>query len=93
MEFEFNGETRTPSDRLLIGATTTLDGHELRIVNPHLLAFFMLNASSEVHIGQRELVVEELRAARRMVKDAASALGIGDAELARVPIGAGSPLV
>ncbi len=62
IEFEFDGEKRTPTDRLLIGAKTTLDGHELRIFNTHLLAFFMLNSCSEEHVGQRELVVEQLRA-------------------------------
>ena len=62
IEFEFNGEKKTPTDRLLSGATTTLAGRELRIFNTHLLAFFMLNSSSEAHIGQREIVVEELRA-------------------------------
>ena len=62
IEFEFHGEKRTPTDRLLIGATTTLAGHELRIFNTHFLAFFMLESSSEDHIGQRTLVFEELRA-------------------------------
>jgi endonuclease/exonuclease/phosphatase family metal-dependent hydrolase len=62
IEFEFEGETKTPTDRLLIGATTTLGGRELRIFNTHLLAFFMLKASSEEHNGQRALVLEQLRA-------------------------------
>jgi endonuclease/exonuclease/phosphatase family metal-dependent hydrolase len=64
IEFEFNGEKKTPTDRLLIGATTTLAGHDLRIFNTHLLAFFMLKSSSEVHPEQRELVAGELRAAK-----------------------------
>ena len=62
IQFEFNGKARTPTDRLLCGATTTLGGRELRIFNTHLLAFFMLKSSSEEHMGQRELVLEELRA-------------------------------
>ena len=61
IEFEFNGETKTPTDRLFIGATTTFGGRDLRIFNTHLLAFFMLNSSSEEHISQRELVLEQLR--------------------------------
>ena len=61
IEFEFEGETRTPTDRQLIGATTSVGGHELRIFNTHLLAFFMLKSSSEEHNGQRELVLEQLR--------------------------------
>lgn len=62
VEFEFHGRETTPTDRLLIGATTTLAGRELRIFNTHLLAFFMLKSSSEEHIGQRRLVIEQLRA-------------------------------
>ncbi len=64
IEFEFHGEKKTPTDRLLIGATTTLAGHELRIFNTHLLAFFMLKSSSEEYIGQRELVIEQLHASQ-----------------------------
>lgn len=64
IEFEFNDETTTPTDRLLIGATTTRDGHELRILNTHLLAFFMLKSSSEEHMEQRELVLDQLRASK-----------------------------
>lgn len=59
--FEFQGEKRTPTDRLLIGAKTTLAGHELQLLNTHLLAYFMLKSSSESHIEQRQLVVEQLR--------------------------------
>jgi endonuclease/exonuclease/phosphatase (EEP) superfamily protein YafD len=63
IEFEFEGEKKTPTDRLLIGATTALQGHELHLFNAHLLAYFMLNSSSEVHREQRELVIEQLRRA------------------------------
>ena len=62
IEFEFHGQKRTPTDRLLIGAKTTLAGRELRVFNTHLLAFFMLNPSGEEHTGQRELIIEQLRA-------------------------------
>jgi endonuclease/exonuclease/phosphatase family metal-dependent hydrolase len=61
VEFEFHGERRTPTDRLLISATTTLAGHEVRVFNTHLLAFFMLKSSSDEHLLQRELVVEALQ--------------------------------
>jgi len=64
IEFEFNDEKTTPTDRLLIGATTTRDGRELRILNTHLLAFFMLKSSSEEHLEQRELVLDQLRASK-----------------------------
>jgi len=63
VEFEFLGEKKTPTDRLLIGATTTIGGRDLRVLNTHLLALFMLRSSSEVHREQRDLVARELRAA------------------------------
>lgn len=63
IEFDFLGEKRTPTDRLLIGATTTLGGREVRLLNTHLLAFFMLQTGEE-HQGQRELIVEQLKADR-----------------------------
>ena len=63
IEFEFQGQEKTPTDRLLIGAKTTLAGHDLHLFNTHLLAHFMLNSSSEDHIEQRLLVVEQLRRA------------------------------
>ena len=61
--FEFKGEQKTPTDRLLIGAKATLAGHELQLFNTHLLAYFMLNSSSESHTEQRQLVIEQLRRA------------------------------
>lgn len=60
VEFDFFGEKRTPTDRLLIGATTTIGGREVRIMNTHLLALFMLRSSSEVHNEQRRLVAAQL---------------------------------
>jgi endonuclease/exonuclease/phosphatase (EEP) superfamily protein YafD len=62
IEFDFNGVTTTPTDRLLIGASTALGGRRLRIFNTHLLAFFMLNASSEKNPQQRQLVADRLKA-------------------------------
>ena len=61
VEFDFQGEKKTPTDRLLIGARTTVGGRTLQLYNTHLLAFFMINASSEVHTSQRQFVVDELR--------------------------------
>lgn len=63
IEFEFQGEEKTPTDRLLIGAKTTVCGRELQLFNTHLLAHFMLNSSSEHHSEQRQLVVKQLRRA------------------------------
>ena len=61
VEFEFQGEKRTPTDRLLISTRTTIGCHELTLVNTHLLALFMLNSSSEIHNTQRERVVAQVR--------------------------------
>jgi endonuclease/exonuclease/phosphatase family metal-dependent hydrolase len=62
IEFDFNGQKTTPTDRLLIGAKTTLAGRELQLLNTHLLAFFMLGSSSAENSGQRDLVAAHLRA-------------------------------
>ena len=64
VEFEFRGEKKTPTDRLLIGAETTIGGRSLRVFNTHLLAFFMLQSSSEDHMQQREMVIEQLRSSK-----------------------------
>jgi endonuclease/exonuclease/phosphatase (EEP) superfamily protein YafD len=61
VEFIFRGKKTTPTDRVLIAATTTMDGRDLRVMNTHLLAFFMLNSSSADHPGQRRQVVELMR--------------------------------
>ncbi|HEY4299712.1 MAG TPA: endonuclease/exonuclease/phosphatase family protein [Candidatus Didemnitutus sp.] len=60
VEFEFDGEKKTPTDRLLIAAITHPDGRELRLLNTHLLAFFMLKSSSEENRQQRDIVAREL---------------------------------
>jgi endonuclease/exonuclease/phosphatase family metal-dependent hydrolase len=64
IEFEFLGQNTTPTDRLLIGAKTSVGGHELQLFNTHLLAFFMLGASSTEHPFQRNAIAEHLAAAR-----------------------------
>ena len=63
VEFDFFGVKKTPTDRLLIGATTTIDGHPVRLFNTHLLAFFMLGSSSTMNPFQRNLVAEQLATA------------------------------
>lgn len=60
VEFDFFGEKRTPTDRLLIGATTSIGDRDLCVMNTHLLALFMLRSSSEVHNEQRQLVANQL---------------------------------
>ncbi len=64
IEFEFFGRKTTPTDRVLIGAKTTVLGRELQVFNTHLLAFFMLGSSSTENPFQRNLVAEQLAAAR-----------------------------
>jgi endonuclease/exonuclease/phosphatase family metal-dependent hydrolase len=59
--FEFGGVMRKPSHRLMIGAETQIDGGPLRMMNTHLQAFFMINASSNDHHIQRDRVEVELR--------------------------------
>jgi endonuclease/exonuclease/phosphatase family metal-dependent hydrolase len=64
IEFDFFGKKTTPTDRLLIGAKTTMLGREVQLLNTHLLAFFMLGSSSTVNPFQRNLVADQLAAAR-----------------------------
>lgn len=63
IEFDFFGKKTTPTDRLLIGAKTTIGGRELQLYNTHLLAFFMLGSSSTEHPFQRKQVADCLAAA------------------------------
>ncbi|MCF3648888.1 endonuclease/exonuclease/phosphatase family protein [Synoicihabitans lomoniglobus] len=64
VEFEFMGETKTPTDRLLIGARTQIGGREVTILNTHLLAFFMLRSSSGTHGSQRQQIQDLLARAQ-----------------------------
>jgi endonuclease/exonuclease/phosphatase family metal-dependent hydrolase len=61
IEFTFEGKVTSPTDRLLIGATTTLGGRALRIFNTHLQAYFMIGSTSDDHPGQRRIVESLLR--------------------------------
>lgn len=61
LEFEFDGVMRAPSQRLLISAGTVIQGREIRLLNTHLQAFFMIGASSAEHPAQRDAVEAELR--------------------------------
>jgi endonuclease/exonuclease/phosphatase family metal-dependent hydrolase len=60
VEFDFFGKKTTPTDRLLIGAKTVVQGRELQLYNTHLLAFFMLGSSSTTHPFQREMVASQI---------------------------------
>ncbi|MCC6416410.1 MAG: endonuclease/exonuclease/phosphatase family protein [Opitutaceae bacterium] len=63
LEFDFFGEKKTPTDRVLITTETEPFGRRLKLMNTHLLAFFMLKSSSEIHRGQRDIIEQELRRA------------------------------
>ena len=60
IEFDFFGKKTTPTDRLFIGAKTTVLGREVQLYNTHLLAFFMLGSSSEMNPIQRNLIAAQL---------------------------------
>ncbi|MDX2079560.1 MAG: endonuclease/exonuclease/phosphatase family protein [Terrimicrobiaceae bacterium] len=60
--FEFAGKPRKPSERLLLGASTVIDGRSLRLLNTHLQAYFMIGTTSDEHRAQRDCVEAELRA-------------------------------
>ncbi len=64
IEFDFFGKKTTPTDRLLIGAKTTMLGREIQLFNTHLLAFFMLGSSSTTNPFQRKIVADQVAAAR-----------------------------
>ncbi len=59
--FDFGGKQRRPSHRLLLSVETEIEGHPLRLLNTHLQAFFMINALSDDHPEQRNVVEAELR--------------------------------
>jgi len=58
--FEYNGVPRKPSYRLLIQAETEIEGRTLQLLNTHLQAFFMIRASSNEHMAQRNTVADLL---------------------------------
>ncbi len=60
LEFEFFGQKTTPTDRIMIGAETTVQGRNLLLYNTHLLAFFMLGSGSTANPFQRNLVANQL---------------------------------
>lgn len=59
--FEYQGVARRPSHRLMLGAECAIEGRTVCLYDTHLQAFFMINATSDEHCTQRNLVVEEIR--------------------------------
>lgn len=62
LDFEFGGRRRMVSKRSLIEAVCVFDGNAVRLMNTHLQAYFMLDATSNEYPEQREAVLRELRA-------------------------------
>lgn len=63
VRFDFFGEDKTPTDRVLLAGRTVVAGRELALLNTHLLAFFMLKTNSEEHPEQRGQIERHMRAA------------------------------
>ncbi|KAF0095551.1 MAG: endonuclease/exonuclease/phosphatase [Puniceicoccaceae bacterium 5H] len=61
IEFDFFGEPSRPTSRLLLSATTEIDGRLVRLFNAHLQAFFIINHSSDHHREQRDVLEAYLR--------------------------------
>lgn len=57
--FEFEGAKRTPTDRILLSVEVEIEGQVVTIMNTHLQAYFMINASSDDYPEQRNLVLGE----------------------------------
>ncbi|MEI6493659.1 MAG: endonuclease/exonuclease/phosphatase family protein [Verrucomicrobiota bacterium] len=61
VEFEFEGIQRHPSQRLLITVGTVVQGRDIRLLNTHLQAYFMIGSTSTEHPAQRDAIEAELR--------------------------------
>jgi len=61
VDFEYGGVVRKPSQRLLLSTATVIQGREIRLLNTHLQAFFMIGSTSTEHPAQRDAVEAELR--------------------------------
>ena len=59
IEFEFNGRKTSPTDRILQIAEVDLNGTKVTLMNTHLQAYFMINASSDDYPQQRDQVLAE----------------------------------
>ncbi|MEO6053148.1 MAG: endonuclease/exonuclease/phosphatase family protein [Chthoniobacterales bacterium] len=61
IQFEFQNEIVKPSFRQLISARTNVSGREISLLNTHLQAFFMIDATSNEFCEQRNIVEQQLR--------------------------------
>jgi endonuclease/exonuclease/phosphatase family metal-dependent hydrolase len=60
--FEFEGKNTAPTDRVLLVTEIEVEGRILSILNTHLQAYFMINASSDDYPEQRNIVLDEAMA-------------------------------
>jgi endonuclease/exonuclease/phosphatase family metal-dependent hydrolase len=60
--FEFDGVKTSPTDRTLLKARIELDGRSIQILNTHLQAYFMINASGNDYPEQKDIVLKEAMA-------------------------------
>jgi len=56
VSFEFHGQTWMPPERSLIGSFTEIDNTRIQLLNTHLQAYFMIDASSDEHSQQRHIL-------------------------------------
>lgn len=59
--FEFKGRQWLPAERSLIGATINVEGQTVSLLNTHLQAYFMIDASADDHTEQRDIVATLVR--------------------------------
>lgn len=57
--FEFEGEKTSPTDRVLLSARIEIEGKCVQVLNTHLQAYFMINASGDDYPEQRDIALEE----------------------------------
>ncbi len=60
ISFDYRGRDYEPAERSLIGAWIDVDGRSIRLLNTHLQAYFMINASSDVYPEQRQVLASVL---------------------------------
>jgi endonuclease/exonuclease/phosphatase (EEP) superfamily protein YafD len=61
LRFEFRGRQWLPAERSLIGASVSVGGRGLCLLNTHLQAYFMIDSSSDDHPAQRRVLETILR--------------------------------
>ncbi len=65
--FDFQGRTVHPTERLLLGADVDIGGKQVRLLNTHLQAFFMVKRTADDYPQQRQLVAREVAQASKPI--------------------------